>query len=73
MYATVEAVVKNGRVLPLEPGRIPKNGRVLLTILPDARNQTTWSQVRKHLGWFKGNVDSVSWQRRVRSEWDSRA
>ena len=76
MYTTLEAIVKNGRVVPVESGRLPKTGKALIVLLtePAAKpGKGMWKTVRKSLGWLKPAVDAASWQRKIRGEWDHRS
>ena len=75
MYTTLEATVKNGRVVPVESGLLPKTGKALIVLLtaPSKSGKRNWKTVRKSLGWFKPAVDAGTWQRKIRSEWDHRS
>ena len=73
MYTTIEAELKNGRVVPTGPDRLPESGRVLVVILPTPSPKTDWQEVRKSLGWLHTDVDPAQWQREQRGEWESRA
>ena len=76
MYTTLEATVKNGRVIPVESGRLPKTGKALIVLLAEPANKPgkqVWKTVRKSLGWLKPAVDAAVWQREIRSEWDRRS
>ena len=76
MYTTLEATVKNGRVVPVEAGLLPKSGKALIVLLTESAHKSgrhTWKTVRKSLGWLKPAVDASSWQRDIRNEWDRRS
>lgn len=73
MYATIEADIRKGRVVPLEPGRMPESGRALVVILDQPVKKTQWKRVRNGLGWLKLSTDPAEWQRRIRDEWDRRS
>ena len=75
MYATMEADIRKGRVVPLEPKRVPKSGRALLIILSQSESvqKSQWKAVRARLGWLQPSVDPVKWQRQIRDEWNGRA
>jgi len=72
MYETIEAELRDGKLVPLEPGSVPLSGRVLVTILEQRGRMPDWAEVRKHLGWLKRPVDGAKWQREVRSQWSHR-
>jgi len=72
MYATIEARVSHGRIIPTEPGKLPEKGRVLVVVMPPAEKAETWKECRKQAGWMKLDDDPVAWQRKIRSEWDNR-
>ena len=71
MYATMEADIRKGRVVPLEPKRLPKSGRALLVILEQPLKKTHWKTIRSRLGWLQCSLDPAKWQRAVRDEWNS--
>jgi len=76
MYTTLEATVKNGRVVPVESGLLPKTGKALIVLLTDPANKPdkrVWKTVRKSLGWLKPAVDAATWQREIRNEWERRS
>jgi len=76
MYTTLEATVKNGRVVPVEAGRLPKTGKALIVLLTETANKPgkcLWKTVRKSLGWLKPAVDAATWQREMRNEWERRS
>ena len=70
MYTTIEADIKKGRVIPLEPNQLPENGRVLRVVLNSPKSRQPWKTVRDRLGWLKLKTDPISWQNQVRGEWD---
>jgi hypothetical protein len=71
MYKTIEAELKNGRVIPTGPDSLPESGHVLVVILPAPPAKTDWQEVRKSLGWLHTDVDAAQWQREQRAEWES--
>jgi hypothetical protein len=73
MYATIEADIKKGRILPLEPDKIPDSGHALIVLLRQPGRMGSWKRVRATLGWLKTSRDPKGWQRAIRSEWDSRS
>ena len=72
MHAMIEADIKKGRILPLEPDRIPASGHALIILLDQPATRGSWKRVRGTLGWLKIRKDPKEWQRAIRSEWDSR-
>jgi hypothetical protein len=72
MYATVEADIKKGRIVPLEPERIPSSGHALIVLLDNPGRKASWNRVRGTLGWLDMRTDPCAWQRSIRSEWDGR-
>ena len=72
VYSTVEAVVKKGKIYPLEPGKLPLEGKLLLIVLNEENVQADPEKIKGLLGSLKMDIDSVQWQRDIRSEWDTR-
>jgi len=72
-YSATEAIVKEGKIYPLEPDKLPKEGKLLLIVLNEEHAQADPEKIRSLLGSLKINLDSAEWQRRIRSEWDSRS
>jgi hypothetical protein len=71
-YSTIEAVVKEGKIYPLEPDKLPREGKLLLIVLNEENVQADPERIKDILGSLKIDMDSVQWQRHIRSEWDSR-
>ena len=71
-YTAVEAIVKEGKIYPTEPGALPEEARVLLIVLEERRQKAGPKQISRLLGWLKTDLDAVKWQRGIRSEWDAR-
>lgn len=71
-YNAMEAIVKEGKIYPLEPDKLPRDGKLLLIILDEQNVQPDPETIRSLLGWLKTDLDSAVWQSRIRSEWDSR-
>ena len=72
IYSTIEAVVREGKIYPLEPDKLPKEGKLLLIILNEENIQADPERIESLIGSLKMDIDSVQWQRNIRSEWDSR-
>ena len=72
MYSTIEADIKKGKVLPLEPDKVPESGHALLIILDQPKGRNEWKKVRRHLGWLKTDIDPAKWQSRERDDWQNR-
>ena len=73
MYATMEADIRKGRIVPLEPEKVPKSGRVLLVMMEQAARAPQWMDVRKRLGWLRMRRDPCRWQEQIRDEWRENA
>jgi len=71
-YSATEAIVKEGKIYPLEPDKLPREGKLLLIVLNEENVQADPDRIRDLLGSLKMDIDSVQWQRNIRSEWDSR-
>jgi len=71
-YNTIEAVVKEGIIYPMEPKKLPREGKLLLIVLDEKEIQPDTKKISRLLGWLKSDVDSVQWQQQIRSEWDKR-
>ncbi len=71
-YSATEAIVKEGKIYPLEPDKLPREGKLLLIVLNEENVQADPERIRDLLGSLKMDIDSVQWQRNIRSEWDSR-
>ena len=72
-YTATEAVVKNGKIYPLDPAKLPKEGRLLLVVLDEKRSKPDPEVIEKLLGWLKTDLIGVLWQKKLRSEWDHRS
>jgi hypothetical protein len=72
VYNTIEAFVREGKIYPLEPDKLPREGKLLLIVLNDEKTQADPEKIRNLIGSLKLNIDSAEWQRSIRSEWDSR-
>jgi hypothetical protein len=73
MYAAMEADIRKGRIVPLEPEKVPKSGRVLLVLLGQTSVASQWKAVRSRLGWLRMRRDPGKWQQQVRDEWRENA
>ena len=71
-YNTIEAVVREGKIYPVEPEKLPREGKLLLIVLNEENIQADPERIRNLVGSLKMDIDSVQWQRSIRSEWDSR-
>jgi hypothetical protein len=71
-YNTIEAVVREGKIYPLEPDKLPREGKLLLIVLNEERIQPDPEKIKALLGSMKMDIDSIQWQRNIRSEWDNR-
>jgi hypothetical protein len=70
-YVTIEAAIADGKIVPMEGAQLPKHGRALVTLLPEASHITNWATVETSLGVLhRPNFDASVWQRKVRAEWD---
>jgi hypothetical protein len=70
-YLTMEGVIDGGRIIPSEPGKLPENGRILLTVLETGARKPDIEIIKSVLGTLKTDVDAVQWQRQVRAEWSN--
>ena len=71
-YSTIEAVVREGKIYPLEPDKLPREGKLLLIVLNEEKIQPDPEKIKGLIGSMKMDIDSVQWQRNIRSEWDDR-
>jgi len=71
-YTAVEAFVRKGKIYPIEPGRLPDEGRLLLIVLEEQKHKADPKRIGSLLGWLKTDLDATTWQRKIRSEWDDR-
>jgi hypothetical protein len=71
-YSMIEAVVREGKIYPLEPDKLPREGKLLLIVLNEENIQADPERIKSLIGSLKIDIDSVQWQRNIRSEWDSR-
>jgi len=70
-YVTIEADIADGQIIPKAGTTLPAHGRALVTLLPEASPGPNWEMVESALGVLhRPNLDSTTWQRQVRSEWD---
>ncbi len=72
MYITIETRIRHGIIIPLEPKRLPKTGKGLLTVDTDDKKKPDWNRIKACIGNFKPAADPVKWQRKIRREWDKR-
>jgi hypothetical protein len=71
-YNTIEAVVKEGIIYPIEPKKLPREGKLLLIVIDENNIKPDSKRICDLLGWLKSDVDSVQWQQQIRAEWDKR-
>jgi len=71
-YNTIEADVREGKIYPREPDKLPREGKLLLIVLNEESIQPDPERIKNLIGSLKMDIDSVEWQRNIRSEWDSR-
>ena len=71
-YNTIEAVVKEGIIYPIDPKKLPREGKLLLIVLDEKSIQPDTEKISGLLGWLKSDIDSVQWQQQMRAEWDKR-
>ena len=71
-YNTMEADVREGKIYPREPDKLPREGKLLLIVLNEESIQPDPERIKNLIGSLKMDIDSVEWQRNIRSEWDSR-
>ena len=72
MYKTIDVVIRDGRIIPVEPGDLPHRGKALLVVTEEEPSPKE-EEVRNLLGGLKTELDAAEWQRDMRSEWDDRA
>ena len=70
MYKTIEADLKDGRLIPTGSDRLPQSGHVLVVLLPASEPKSDWQEVRRSLGWLRTTRDAAQWQRQERAEWE---
>ena len=70
-YSTIEAVVREGKIYPLDREKLPREGKLLLIVLNEENIQADPERIKSLIGSLKIDIDSVQWQRNIRSEWDS--
>jgi len=71
-YSTIEAVVREGKIYPLEPDKLPREGKLLLIVLNEENIKADPERIKDLIGSLKLDIDSLQWQRNIRSQWDSR-
>lgn len=73
MYKTIEAIYKDGKLIPLNEPLNLNNARVLITVLEeDIENRgLTGKDLAKFCGILEDwEIDGVEYQRKIRSEWE---
>lgn len=71
-YTAIEAIVRKGKIYPVESGKLPEEGRVLLIVLEERKHKPDAERIGGLLGWMKTDLDAGKWQKEIRSEWDAR-
>jgi len=71
-YTTIEAVLKKGKIYPVDASKLPADGRLLLIVMDEKRPQIDPIRIKGLIGWLKTDLSSVEWQRSIRAEWDER-
>ena len=72
IYTAIEAVIKEGKIYPNDPERLPKEGKLLLIVLDEKKTKPTPEIMEHLLGWLDTEQNGVDWQKQARSEWDHR-
>jgi len=72
VYSAIEAELRNGKLVPAEPGTLPASGKVLVIVLSSTDQRPNWEQCRREAGWLRTDIDAATWERRVRGEWGHR-
>ena len=62
VYNTIEAVVREEKIYPLELDKLPKEGKLPLILLNEENIQADPERIRSLIGSLKMDVDSVQWQ-----------
>ena len=73
-YSAIEAVIKEGIIYPIEPEKLPRDGKLIIMIVleDEQKMQPDRAKISHLLGWLKSDVDSVDWQKQIRAEWNNR-
>jgi hypothetical protein len=71
-YTTIEAVVKKGKIYPVDASKLPSEGRLLLIVMDEKKPKIDPMHLKGLLGWLKTDISSVEWQKSIRAEWDER-
>ncbi|MDA3926420.1 MAG: hypothetical protein PF904_17155 [Kiritimatiellae bacterium] len=71
MVTTIEADIKNGMVIGPNAAKLPAVAHVRITLLTKPeKNHPDWDVIKEQFGKLQTRVDTVEWQRQIRSEWD---
>jgi hypothetical protein len=72
MKRTIEADIREGKIHPRDPDKLPRKGKLFLIVLNEESIQLDPERMKNLIGSLKMDIDFVQWQRNIRSEWDSR-
>jgi len=70
MYTTIEADIENGLIKSSEIQKLPSTAHVLITLISSPiKKRPDWNIIKNQIGKLTLREDSLSWQRKIRSEW----
>ena len=71
MLTTIEADIKNGKIIGPNAAKLPAIAHVRITLLSQPeKNHPNWNSIKEQFGKLQTRVDTVEWQQQIRSEWD---
>ena len=71
MVTTIEADIKNGKIIGPNAAKLPAIAHVRITLLTKPeKSHPDWNSIKAQFGKLKIRVDTVEWQQQIRSECD---
>ena len=66
MYEALQARIKHGRIVPLEPEKVPESGEAVVVILKGEPKKPDWEVIKSCIGHLELREDPAEWQKAIR-------
>jgi len=71
MVTTIEADIKNVKIIGPNAAKLPAIAHVRITLLSKPEKpHPDWNSIKEQFGKLQTRVETVVWQQQIRSEWD---